>query len=134
MLCNQFFAAYMVKNKRPGTIINIASSATFIATAGGAHYRAAKAGIWMLTKTLALELGPHNIRVNAVAPGWMVTSEEYAAYQEDCQDEVAHTPLGRMGTPDDVGNAAVFLTSEEASFITGEIICVDGGRYADSRS
>ena len=134
MLCNRFFAAYLVENKRSGAIINIASSATFIATAGGAHYRVAKAGVWMLTKTLALELGSHGIRVNAIAPGWMVTPEEYMSYQKDYQDEVEHTPLQRMGTPRDVGNVAVFLASEEASFITGEVICVDGGRYADSRS
>lgn len=134
MLTNRACARVMIGAGQPGTIVNIASSATFIAAVGGGHYRAAKAGVWLLTKTLALELGAHGIRVNAIAPGHILPEAVYAAQREAYADELKDIPLGRMGTPRDIGNVAAFLLSEAASFISGEIICVDGGRHADSRS
>lgn len=83
---------------------------------------------------MALELGAQGIRVNAVAPGHILPEDVYADHPEAYADELKDIPLRRMGTSRDIGNVASFLLSEEAPFISGEIICVDGGRHADSRA
>jgi 3-oxoacyl-[acyl-carrier protein] reductase len=122
-------------DRRYGKIVNVASIAAYGAvTPGQSHYAAAKAGVIGLTKTLAYELGPHNVNVNAVAPG-VVHSEmlERAArsvgmdYDEFCGQRAAGVALRRLGKPEDVANAIAFLASDEAAYIHGEVIHVTGG-------
>ena len=90
---------------------------------GSAVYGTAKAGLLGMARSLAIEAGPHNVTVNCIGPGWIKTASS------DEAEIVAgrHTPAGRPGTPDEVGHVAVFLASEEASYITGQLIVVDGG-------
>ncbi|HSR33417.1 MAG TPA: SDR family oxidoreductase, partial [Anaerolineae bacterium] len=115
-----------------GRIVSMASSAGKIGgTLAGAHYSVSKAGIICLTKQLARELGPHGITVNAVAPGRIDTPMIRIASEEENEAFRLRTPLGRLGTPEDVANAVVFLASEEAGFITGEILDVNGGLLID---
>ena len=86
-------------------------------------FRSAKAGMLGMTRSLAIEAGPHNITVNCVGPGWIHTGSS-----SDAEVKAgAFTPAGRPGTPDEVGHVAVFLASEEASYVTGQLIVVDGG-------
>src|SRR5262249_27767288 len=101
--------------------------------AGNCNYAAAKAAVIQLTKTLARELGPHGINVNCVAPGLIVTPMTYSTRPP--AEVQAHLPmrkktmvLDRTGTPEDIANAVLFLVSDEASFISGQLLCVDGGR------
>ena len=115
-----------------GRIVSIASSAGKTGgTLAGAHYSVSKAGIICLTKQLARELGPHGITVNAVAPGRIDTPMIQAATEAENEEFRRRTPLGRLGTPEDVAGAVLFLASDEASFITGEIIDVNGGLLID---
>ena len=130
-LCCQAVIPAM-KHQHSGRIINMASSAGKTGgTLAGAHYSVSKAGVICLAKQLARELGPHGITVNAIAPGRidtpMIQSVSEAENEAFCQ----RTPLGRLGTPQDVAGAAVFLASDEASFITGEIMDVNGGLLID---
>lgn len=121
-----------MKRQRAGRIVSMASSAGKIGgTLAGAHYSVSKAGIICLTKQLARELGPHGITVNAVAPGRIDTPMIRIASEEENEAFRLRTPLGRLGTPEDVANAVVFLASEEAGFITGEILDVNGGLLID---
>jgi 3-oxoacyl-[acyl-carrier protein] reductase len=116
----------MIKGRR-GRIINVASVSGMMGNPGQANYSASKAGIIGLTHTVARELAGRNITVNAVAPGFIAT-EMSAALGEDVLEEVKRrTPLGRLGQPQDVADAVLFLASEAASFITGHILVVDGG-------
>jgi NAD(P)-dependent dehydrogenase (short-subunit alcohol dehydrogenase family) len=130
-LCCQEVIPSMIR-QGGGRIISIASSA---GKAGGklagAHYSVSKAGVICLTKQLARELGPHNITVNAVAPGRIDTPMIQIASSEENEAFRLQTPLGRLGTPADVANTVVFLASDEASFITGEIVDVNGGLLID---
>ncbi len=134
MLTNQSVARRM-RGSGGGAIVNIASVAGLMALPGGAGYCVSKAGVWMLTRCAALELNRYGIRVNAVAPGYIRTpmtafmthSDEWVRGRE------RETPLGRLGEPDDIANACLYLCSDEASFVTGEIICADGGLAADIR-
>ncbi|WP_420608968.1 SDR family NAD(P)-dependent oxidoreductase [Candidatus Poriferisodalis sp.] len=134
MLTNQSVARRM-RESGGGAIVNIASVAGLMALPGGADYCVSKAGVWMLTRCAALELNRYGIRVNAVAPGYIRTpmtafmthSDEWVRGRE------RETPLGRLGEPDDIANACLYLCSDEASFVTGEIICADGGLAADIR-
>lgn len=125
-LCSKAFSAEM-KEKRWGRIINISSIIGFIGTDHEAHYGASKAGVLGLTKSLALELASYNITVNAIAPGWIETDMTADATAERRREALELIPLGRMGQPADIANAAVFLASERASFITGQTIHVNGG-------
>ncbi|HSF95154.1 MAG TPA: SDR family oxidoreductase [Thermohalobaculum sp.] len=115
-----------------GRIVNVASIAGPIARGGDAAYTATKAGVIGLTRALAAELGPHGITVNAIAPGYFATE----ANTEMAQDpQIAawlktRTSLGRWGRPDEIGGAAVFLASDEASFVTGHLLVVDGGHVS----
>jgi meso-butanediol dehydrogenase / (S,S)-butanediol dehydrogenase / diacetyl reductase len=124
--------------ERRGSIVNIASVSAFVAHAGGAAYTASKAGLVMLTKTLALDYGPHGVRVNAVCPGWVRTEmgdrsmDEIAEARGITRDDAyrltaRHVPLRREGTPDEIAAACLFLASAEASFVTGSTLVVDGG-------
>lgn len=119
-----------LKESPDSAIVNMASLAAHVGIAGRASYCAAKAGIEGLTRELAVEWAPHGIRVNAVAPGYIRTGLAVSAIQRGLLDEsrlIARTPLGRMGEPSDVAAAVVFLASEEAGFITGQTLIVDGG-------
>ena len=91
------------------------------------HYSAAKAGVIGLTKALAKELGPSSIRINAIAPGVIKTDMLNGFTEDDLAALKEATPLSRIGTPEDIAKTAFFLASDDASFITGQIISVDGG-------
>jgi 3-oxoacyl-[acyl-carrier protein] reductase len=114
-----------------GAIVNMSSIAGWMRTGEGeSHYAAAKAGITGFTRAAAMEAAPHGIRVNAVAPGLAWNPFLGKIYGDEYVEEMARqTPLGRVGQPQDVANAVVFLASDRASFITGEILCVSGGYY-----
>lgn len=124
--CTKAVSRLMLK-QRYGKIINIASIIGIIGNAGQANYSASKAGIIALTKTAAKELASRNINVNAVAPGFIQT-EMTARLPEGLKEKMQEAiPLGRFGSPGDVAALCVFLASEEASYITGQTIIVDGG-------
>ncbi len=118
--------SYMMK-ARSGRIINISSVVGIAGNAGQTNYSASKAGIIGFTKSLAKEVASRNILVNAVAPGFIETNMTDILKQE-VKDEIAkNIPLKRMGTPKDVANVVKFLASEDSSYITGQVISVDGG-------
>lgn len=114
-----------------GAAVNITSVAGWMGTdEGEAHYAAAKAGVMGLTRSAAVEAAKHGVRVNAVAPGLAWNEFLAKVYPPEFFDDlVARTPLGRVGTPEDIADAVVFLASDRASFITGETLCVAGGMY-----
>jgi 3-oxoacyl-[acyl-carrier protein] reductase len=120
-------AARKMLRRREGAIVNIASVVGRRGNAGQANYAAAKAGIIGLTKSLAKELGPRTIRVNAVAPGYIDTAMTQALAAEVKQAIVDSTPLRSIGRPSDVANAVLFLASPLARYITGCTLPVDGG-------
>jgi 3-oxoacyl-[acyl-carrier protein] reductase len=130
-LCCQAVIPAM-KRQGSGSIVSMASSAGKSGgTLSGAHYAVSKAGVICLTKQLARELGPYSITANAVAPGRIDTPMIHLASDEENEAFRLRTPLGRLGTPEDVAGAVVFLVSDEASFITGEIVDVNGGLLID---
>jgi 2-deoxy-D-gluconate 3-dehydrogenase len=129
----------MVAQAKGGKIINIASIDSFHPSMVGlAAYDASKGGVAMFTKSLALELGPHGIQVNGIAPGGIATEGSSAPLQGSGMTEeqmqamteefVSHIPLGRMGLPDDIAKVAVFMASGASDYLTGETVIVDGGR------
>jgi 3-oxoacyl-[acyl-carrier protein] reductase len=115
--------------ERWGRIVNIASVVGESGNAGQANYVASKAGMIGLTKSLAKEVGSRNITVNAVAPGFIETDMTHVLSQELKDKMVGDTPVKRMGQPEDIAHAVKFLISEEASFITGHVLDVNGGIY-----
>lgn len=128
-ICSRTIGEQMVKQKT-GNIINMSSVAGMGPFPGAAHYGAAKAGIISLTQSLAVELAPHNIRVNAIAPGWIHTSGAESFYQQNPklrQDQLEKTPLGRLGKPEDIVGVAIYLASDASAYVTGETIVVNGG-------
>jgi 3-oxoacyl-[acyl-carrier protein] reductase len=124
--CTKAISKVMLK-QRSGKIINIASIIGITGNAGQANYSASKAGIIALTKTTAKELASRNINVNAVAPGFIQTDMTAKLPENVRQKMLEAIPLGRFGTPADVANLCLFLASEEASYINGQVIVVDGG-------
>jgi 3-oxoacyl-[acyl-carrier protein] reductase len=118
----------MIRRKR-GAIINMSSVVGIHGNGGQANYAASKAGLIGLTKSLAQEIAPRGVRVNAIAPGF-ITSDMTSALGEDARGTLLeHIPLKRAGLPEDVAAAALFLASDEAAYITGQVIAVDGGMF-----
>ena len=135
-LCSQAAGKVMIEHKR-GKIINISSVAGLRASSGSAHYGAAKAGVISLTKSLAALWAPNNINVNCIAPGLIDTEAVRPALglqdPKRMEEQARAIPLGRVGQPEDVAYAAVFLASPAADFITGQTIVVDGGSEVRQR-
>jgi NAD(P)-dependent dehydrogenase (short-subunit alcohol dehydrogenase family) len=128
--CAQAVAKRMVAAGRPGAIINLTSGAAYRGSPRGVHYCASKGGVVSLTRQMALELAPHRIRVNAIAPGLTDTAQpRYGSSEEEIAATAQTIPLGRMAQPDDIARTAVFLASDEARFTTGQILHVNGGGY-----
>jgi 3-oxoacyl-[acyl-carrier protein] reductase len=113
--------------QRYGRIINITSVVGLSGNAGQANYASSKAGMIGLTKSLARELGSRNITVNAVAPGYITTALTDVLSEEYKKSAIEQTPLGRLGVPEDIAKAVAFLVSDDAAFITGQVLSVDGG-------
>jgi len=132
-LSGDFYAIQQVlpgmMRERWGRIVNISSVVGERGNPGQANYVASKAGLIGLTKSLAQEVGSRNITVNAVAPGFIATEMTYGLSDELKQKMIAETPLKRMGTVEDIAAAVKFLVSEEAGFITGHVLDVNGGIY-----
>jgi len=124
--CTKACARPLIK-QRQGKIVNIASIIGIMGNAGQANYAASKAGIIALTKTAAREMGSRNINVNAIAPGFIQTAMTDKLPDELKQKMLSNIPLGKLGSPKDVANACLFLASNEADYITGQTIVVDGG-------
>jgi NAD(P)-dependent dehydrogenase (short-subunit alcohol dehydrogenase family) len=132
-LAGQAAARQMVKQGGGGAIVNMSSVNAVLAIPNQVPYVVSKGGINQLTKVMALALAPHRIRVNAIGPGTILTDLARTAVLGNKEAErkiLSRTPLGRMGDPDEVANVAVFLASDEASYVTGQTIYPDGGRLA----
>jgi NAD(P)-dependent dehydrogenase (short-subunit alcohol dehydrogenase family) len=128
-LASQAVAQQMVKQGSGGRIVNISSGSATSGRRGAAHYCASKAAVNMLTRVLAIELAPHDIVVNAVAPG-LIEVPDWSLREEYIKALVAATPLGRVGQPEDVARAVLYLASPQASYIAGTVLGVDGGSQA----
>lgn len=128
-ICSQIIAREMVK-QNSGCIVNMSSSNGILGEPDLAHYNASKAGVNLLSKTMAIELAPYNIRVNSVCPGFILTdlAVEGGISEELLKEYTAKIPLNRYGKVEEVANAFSFLASDEASFITGTELVVDGGQ------
>ena len=124
---NTIHALYRPMMKKGGRIINIASVSGMMGNVGQANYSAAKAGVIGLTKTVAKELATRNVTVNAIAPGFIATQMTEVLSDAAKETALSGIPMKKMGRPEDIANAAVFLASDMASYITGEVLRVDGG-------
>ncbi len=113
--------------KRSGSIVNVSSIVGITGNAGQSNYAAAKAGLFGITRSLAAELGGRGIRVNAVAPGYIQTDMTNDLPEAVREGALTHIPLGRLGDPDDIAKGVAFLVSEEAAYITGTTLVIDGG-------
>jgi NAD(P)-dependent dehydrogenase (short-subunit alcohol dehydrogenase family) len=126
-LCGQAAARAMIARRAGGSIVNIASTYAEVTAPQSSIYSASKGGVRMLTKGMAVELGPHGIRVNCIGPGWIRTGMNPLTDQTRVARILEGVPLGRVGTPEDVAGAALFLASDDAAYVTGIIVFVDGG-------
>ncbi|HEY2627708.1 MAG TPA: SDR family oxidoreductase [Usitatibacter sp.] len=132
-LAGQAAARQMVKQGGGGAIINMSSVNAVLAIPNQVPYVVSKGGINQLTKVMAISLAPHGIRVNAIGPGTILTELAKTAVLGNREAErkiLSRTPMGRMGQPEEIGRVAVFLASEEASYMTGQTLYPDGGRLA----
>ncbi len=129
-LCTREATAAMIQRGTQGRIINIASINSIAPTTGIAHYCASKGGLLMFTRAAALELGPHGININAIGPGSTTTplTEGFFSLPGLEESFLDRTPLGRFGRPEDIAKVALFLASEYADWVTGQIIYADGGQ------
>lgn len=127
MLVTQLISRYMIR-KHNGSIVNISSVSGIDHAEGTLAYGSSKAALAWSTKTLAIELGAYNIRVNSVAPGLIHTQMLELKKADKIEEIIDQSCIKRMGTPEDVANAVVFLASDNASFITGQVLRVDGGQ------
>ena len=125
-LCSRAVVPHMIR-KGSGVILNASSVVGLYGNFGQTNYAATKAGVISFARTWSRELAKYNIRVNAVAPGFIATEMVQKMPEKVVQTMVSHTPLGRMGKPEDVAEAYVWLASDAASFITGTVLSVDGG-------
>jgi 3-oxoacyl-[acyl-carrier protein] reductase len=125
-LCTKAVLRYMLK-ARWGRIVSLSSIAGLVGNPGQANYSSAKAGIIGFTRTAAREVGSHGITVNAIAPGFIETDMTSCMKEELRQEIKRHIPLDRFGTPQDVAEAVAFLASEEAGYITGQVLSINGG-------
>lgn len=129
-VCSQVVARQMVSSSTAGKIINLGSTRSVLPSERGAHYASTKAGILGLTRTMALELAPYGIRVNAVAPGISDTAQPRQGMTEhELYASAASIPLGRIGQPEDSARVIAFLVSDAASYVTGQTIFVNGGGH-----
>lgn len=127
VFCSQALARDMVKRKR-GVVVNIASGRALQGTARGAHYAASKAGIVSFTKSFALEFAAQGLRANCVIPGVTETAQPLAdTTLEELRDRGKHIPLGRIGQPEDIARVVAMLFSEDAAYMTGQAVAVNGG-------
>jgi NAD(P)-dependent dehydrogenase (short-subunit alcohol dehydrogenase family) len=128
--CAQAVAAAMVAAARTGVIINLTSGAAFRSSPRGVHYVASKGGVLSMTRAMALELAPYRIRVNAIAPGLTDTAQpRYGSSEVELAEAARAIPLGRMAHPKEIARAAIFLASDDAGFVTGQTLHVNGGSY-----
>jgi NAD(P)-dependent dehydrogenase (short-subunit alcohol dehydrogenase family) len=128
--CAQAAAKAMVAAGRLGSIINLTSGAAFRGSPRGVHYCASKGGVLSMTRQMALELAPYRIRVNAIAPGLTDTAQpRYGMSEEELAAAGRAIPLGHVAEPQEIAHAAVFLASDDAGFITGQCLHVNGGSY-----
>lgn len=126
--CSKAASRFMIKNKS-GRIINISSVVGQMGNAGQCVYAAAKAGLVGLTKSMAKELASRNILVNAVTPGYIATDMTKDILNKNMPEIIEHIPLKRVGQPEDIAHAVAFLASSDASYITGQVLSVNGGVY-----
>jgi NAD(P)-dependent dehydrogenase (short-subunit alcohol dehydrogenase family) len=128
--CAQAVAKIMVAAKRRGAIVNLTSGAAFRSSPRGVHYVASKGGVLSMTRAMALELAPYRIRVNAIAPGLTDTAQpRYGSSEAELAEAARAIPLGRMAQPEEIARTALFLASDDAGFITGQTVHVNGGSY-----
>jgi len=124
-LCTRAAARHMMKHG--GAIVNVSSVVGVAGNAGQANYAASKAGLIGLTKTCARELGPRGVRVNAIAPGFIESPMTARLPQQVRERWLSQIPMSRLGTPEEVAAVTVFLASPAAAYVTGQVLCVDGG-------
>jgi 3-oxoacyl-[acyl-carrier protein] reductase len=132
-LLGQQFARHLVGQGGGGAVVNMASTNGLMAEKELVAYNVSKAGVILLTKTMAIELAAHNIRVNCVAPGFIKTelAREAGGGEEFLGNYTSKIPLGRAGKPEEVATVVAFLASDEASFMTGEAVVIDGGQVSE---
>jgi NAD(P)-dependent dehydrogenase (short-subunit alcohol dehydrogenase family) len=133
--CSKWVAKLMIASGEGGSIINMASISGFVGNRGqnNSHYSATKGGVIALTRALAVEWAPHRIRVNAIAPGYFVTPMTDRLKKRDAgfyQELINRIPLGRFGEPSELGATIVYLASPASSFVTGNVLVIDGGYSA----
>ena len=128
-LCTKYAMTHMIR-QRSGRVVNMSSVVGLSGNPGQANYAAAKAGLVGLTKAVAREVASRNVTVNALAPGYITTAMVDELSEDNQAKILANIPMGRFGTPEDVAEAVIFLCSDGASYITGQVLTIDGGMIA----